>query len=63
MDEMTWFYTSQHEYCSGVNSSCHIRTNMSIRRDIICNIGVHSIHKEEVLHFSIIYVHKDYQEI
>jgi hypothetical protein len=38
----------------GVDSSYHIRTNMSLRRRIILDLIVHNIHKEEVF-FSLLY--------
>ena len=53
---------SKHELMPGVDSSCHVRTNVSLRMDIIWGINVRSIHNGEVLPFSIMYIQKGYQE-
>ena len=40
----------------GVDSSYHVRIDVSVRRGIIWGISVHSINKGEVLFFSSVYM-------
>ena len=42
----------------GVDSSYHIWTHMSVRRDITWGMSVHNIHQGEVLFFSSVYIQK-----
>ena len=43
-----------------MDSSYHVRINMSVRRNIIWNISVHSVHEGEVLFFFGVYIYKGY---
>jgi hypothetical protein len=46
-----------------VDFSCHIQTNVSVRRGIARGTSVLSIHKGEVLIFSSLYIFKGYSRI
>ena len=39
-----------------MDSSYHVQTNVNIKRVIVQNTCVHSIHKREVLYFSSVYI-------
>ena len=44
----------------GVDSSCHVRTNVSVERDIIKDISVHKTYKGEELFFFSAYIQNGY---
>ena len=43
-----------------LDSSYHVRINVSVRRDIIWGISIHSMHKGGVYFFSNVYIYESY---
>ena len=56
MEWSYFLYIYQLGNAQGVDSSYHVRINMSVRRGIIGGITIHIIHKEEVKFLSSVYI-------
>ena len=61
---LIWIFKLAHTNCmyhfyvksKGMDSFYHVRTNVSVRNGIIWGMSIHSIHKEEVLFYSSVYI-------